>query len=87
VFLVIAVAFNFAMFWFSDRIALKMSRARPARAGRGARPRRRRRGHLGPCPDSRSPPVPDPVPAAERVRDGPEPAALRRRRSPRASSR
>lgn len=29
VFLVIAVAFNFAMFWFSDRIALKMSRARP----------------------------------------------------------
>ncbi len=33
VFLAIAVAFNFAMFWFSDRIALKMSRARPLEAG------------------------------------------------------
>jgi heat shock protein HtpX len=28
-FLAIALVFNFAMFWFSDRIALKMSRARP----------------------------------------------------------
>ena len=73
------IAFNFAMFWFSDRIALKMSRARPARAGRGARARRRRRGHLGARPDPRSPPVPDPVPAAERLRHGPEPAALRGR--------
>jgi heat shock protein HtpX len=33
VFLVIAIAFNFAMFWFSDRIALKMSRARPLEPG------------------------------------------------------
>jgi heat shock protein HtpX len=33
VFLVIAVAFNFVMFWFSDRIALKMSRARPLEPG------------------------------------------------------
>ena len=33
VFLAIAVAFNFAMFWFSDRIALKMSRARPLQPG------------------------------------------------------
>jgi heat shock protein HtpX len=33
VFLVIAVAFNFAMFWFSDRIALRMSRARPLEPG------------------------------------------------------
>jgi heat shock protein HtpX len=33
VFLVIAVAFNFAMFWFSDRIALKMSRARRLEPG------------------------------------------------------
>jgi heat shock protein HtpX len=33
VFLAIAVAFNFAMFWFSDRIALKMSRARPLEPG------------------------------------------------------
>jgi heat shock protein HtpX len=32
-FLVIAIAFNLAMFWFSDRIALKMSRARPLEAG------------------------------------------------------
>ena len=79
VFLVIAIAFNFAMFWFSDRIALKMSKCASARAGRSARARRRRRGHLGPCPDPRSPPVPDPVPAAECVRHGPEPAALRRR--------
>jgi heat shock protein HtpX len=29
VFLLIALVFNFAMFWFSDRIALKTSRARP----------------------------------------------------------
>jgi heat shock protein HtpX len=29
VFLLLAVAFNFVMFWFSDRIALKVSRARP----------------------------------------------------------
>jgi heat shock protein HtpX len=33
VFLVIAIAFNLAMFWFSDRIALKMSRARPLEPG------------------------------------------------------
>ncbi len=32
-FLAIAVAFNLAMFWFSDRIALKMSRARPLAPG------------------------------------------------------
>jgi heat shock protein HtpX len=32
-FLVIALAFNFAMYWFSDRIALKMSRARPLESG------------------------------------------------------
>ena len=29
VFLLIAVVFNFAMYWFSDRIALKVSRAEP----------------------------------------------------------
>ena len=32
-FLVIAVLFNLAMFWFSDRIALKVSRARPLEPG------------------------------------------------------
>jgi heat shock protein HtpX len=33
VFLVVAVAFNLAMFWFSDRIALRMSQARPLEPG------------------------------------------------------
>jgi heat shock protein HtpX len=33
IFLVIAVGFNFAMFWFSDRLALRMSRARPVQPG------------------------------------------------------
>jgi len=33
VFLAIALAFNFAMYWFSDRIALRMSRARPLEPG------------------------------------------------------
>ncbi len=33
VFLAIALAFNFAMFWFSARIALRMSRARPLEPG------------------------------------------------------
>jgi heat shock protein HtpX len=33
VFLVIAIGFNFAMFWFSDRLALRMSRARPVQPG------------------------------------------------------
>jgi len=32
-FLAIALVFNFAMFWFSDRIALKVSRARPLEPG------------------------------------------------------
>jgi heat shock protein HtpX len=32
-FLVIALVFNGAMFWFSDRIALRMSRARPLEPG------------------------------------------------------
>jgi heat shock protein HtpX len=36
VFLLIAVLFNFAMFWFSDRLALKMSRARPLGEGEAA---------------------------------------------------
>ena len=33
VFLAVALVFNFAMFWFSDRIALKLSRARPLQPG------------------------------------------------------
>ena len=34
-FLVMAVAFNVAMYWFSDRIALKVSRARPLERSEG----------------------------------------------------
>ena len=77
-FLAIAVVFNLAMFWFSDRIALKMSRARPLEPGE--------------APDlvadvediaaraaSPSAPVPDPVAAAQRVRNRTRPQALGRR--------
>lgn len=35
-FLLIAVLFNLAMFWFSDRIVLKVSRARPLEPGEAA---------------------------------------------------
>ena len=37
VFAIIAVVFNFAMYWFSGKIALKMSKARAGQRGRGAR--------------------------------------------------
>ena len=44
VFLLIAVGFNFAMYWFSDRIALKVSRAQPLERSAAPDDLRRRRG-------------------------------------------
>ena len=80
VFLVIAIGFNFAMFWFSDRIALKMSRARPLEPGEAPELVADVEDTRAPGRIPAAPPVPAPVPAAERVRDGPEPPAFRRRR-------
>ena len=80
VFLVIAVGFNFAMFWFSDRLALKMSRARPLEPGEAPDLVADVEDLATAGADPRAPPVPDPVAAAERVRDRPEPEALGGRR-------
>ena len=80
VFLLIAVVFNFAMFWFSDRIALKVSRAHPLEAV-GRCPtlcRRRRSVAAGRAPGPAA--LRDPLAAAERLRHGAQPEALRRRR-------
>lgn len=70
-FVVLAVAMNVVGYWFSDKIALVASRARPGQAGRAARARD---GGGLPRPAGQradAAPVADPVRAAERVRHRP----------------
>ena len=84
-FLFIGLALNLVMFWFSDKIALQDEPGKAAVRGGGAAPAPdgARAGPLGghadaaPLHDSRQP--------AERLRDGPQPQALGRRRHARAS--
>ena len=81
----IAIVFNLVMFWKSDKLALKASKARPVSQSEAAGALSRHRGdrRQGRCADAAR--LPHPVRAAERVRDRPEPEEGRHRRDRRAS--
>ena len=79
-FLFFALAFNLVMYWFSDKIALKMSRAQPLSEEEAPRLHQmvRELAHSAGIPMPRLYMIP--AGPAERVRDRPQPEALGRGR-------
>ena len=69
----IAIVFNLVMFWFSDKLALKASRARPLEQSEAPELYRDVEEIVGQGRPADAVALPDPIGAAERVRDGPEP--------------
>ena len=84
-FLFIGLAINLVMFWFSDKIALKMSRAEPLSEEEAPRLHQmvRELAHSAGIPMPRLYLIP--ARPAERLRDRPQPEALGRGRHARAS--